>query len=74
MSELLEIAEASAADFMGSSRVKPTLSKQRHDSGREVLVQIDLHPVRRTRPGYRATTPSGVRAAFSAIRRSISLR
>ncbi len=74
IAELLEIAPASVTDFMGSSRVEPTLSKQCHDSGREILVQVELQPARRTRPGYRTTTPSGVRAAFSAIRRSISSR
>lgn len=72
--ELLEIAEAYLADLVGSGGVQTALPKQRRDPGREILAQVELQPARGISPGYRATTPSAVRAAFSSIRRWISSR
>ena len=74
MVELLEVAPAGMAHLMGPGGVEATLTKQRGDPRREILVQVELQSARRTRPGYRATTSSGVSPAFSSIRRWISSR
>ena len=57
----------------GAYRVESPSAKELSDLRREVGVQIELHAFRK-RPGYFASTASGVSAAFSAISESISWR
>ena len=74
VAKLLEITPAAQAGLVGPGRVEAARAKHSHDPGREVLVEMEPHSARRTRPGYRAMTASGVRRASTSIRCWISSR
>jgi hypothetical protein len=69
--KLLRVRQLGSSDLVRTAHVQPALPKKICNDGREIFVEVELHPIR-TSPGNLAVTASGVRAAFSSISRSMS--
>src|SRR5439155_21833079 len=65
--ELRPIVELDVADVVGAGRVYATPPKKQRDDRRQVLIEIELHRVKRTSPGYCCSTALGVSAALASI-------
>ena len=67
VNELGPVVQLDVTDLLGRGRVYALLSKQRGNGRREVLIEVDLHRVKCTSPGYCRSMLSGVNAAFASI-------
>ena len=65
--ELRPVVELDVTDLLGRGRIDTVLSKQPGNDGRQVLIEVDLHRVKCTSPGYCRSMLSGVSAAFASI-------
>ena len=65
--ELGPVVQLDVTDLLSRGRVYAMLSKQCSDDRRQILVEIDLHRVKCTSPGYCLSMLSGVSAAFASI-------
>ena len=65
--ELGTIVELTVADFVGTRSIQATLPQEESDDRRQVFIEVDLHRVKRTSPGYCFSITSGVSAAFASI-------
>lgn len=65
--ELGRVVQLGVADLMGACCVYATLPKESGEVRREILIEVDLHRVKRTSPGYCFSIVSGVSASFAAI-------
>jgi len=67
MGELGPIVQLNIADVLRCGDIHAALSKTCGNGGRQVLIEIELHRVKRTSPGNRLSVFSGVRAALASI-------
>ena len=65
--ELGAVVQLGVGDVLGAGCVHAAPPKDLGDVRGQVLVEVDLHRVKRTRPGYCFSIASGVRAAFASI-------
>ena len=65
--ELGTVGQLGIAHILGAGGVHSAPAKECGDVRREILVEVHLHRVRRTRPGYRFSIPSGVSVALASI-------
>ena len=65
--ELGPIVQLGIADLLRCADVHTTLSKKSGNDGRQILIEIELHRVKRTSPGNRFSMFSGVSAALASI-------
>jgi len=65
--ELSTVVQLGVADLLGPARVYAVLTKEFGNGGRQSLIEVDLHRVKRTSPGYCLSIVSGVIAAFASI-------
>lgn len=72
--ELRSVGTLPPAGFMRADSIDALVPEQARDLGRQVLVEIDLHPteMNRTSPGNSFSTTSGVSRAFASTSRWIS--
>ena len=65
--ELGTIVQLGVTDSLGAGRVDALLPQEFSNDGSQVLVELDLHWVKRTSPGYCLSIVSGVSAIFDSI-------
>ncbi len=67
ISELGTVVQLGVADLLGGAYIYAVLPKEFGNGGRQSLIEVDLHRVKRTSPGYCLSIVSGVIAAFALI-------
>lgn len=72
--ELGAIGDLMSAELVRADRINASVPEETSDLGRQVLVEIDLHPaeIKRTSPGNSFSMTSGVSLAFASTWRRIS--
>lgn len=65
--ELGAVGQLAVADLVSARRVYAAPPEKDSNTRRQILIEIDLHRVRRTSPGCSFSTASGVSAAFASI-------
>ena len=65
--QLRAVLLLAAADLVGARGVWATSPKEEGNGRRQVLIEVELHRVKRTSPGYCFSIASGVSAAFASI-------
>ena len=65
--ELGPIIQLNTTDLLRCADIHTALSKKCGNCTRQILIEIELHRVKRTSPGNRLSMFSGVRAALASI-------
>lgn len=65
--ELGSVVQLDIAHFLRCGDVHAAPSQKAGNDRRQILIEIQFHPVKRTSPGNRLSMFSGVKAAFASI-------